>query len=108
MRTSSAVVAAIALTLVGFLGVMMLAASGLSWAGSGFTIAEYPDSDDSERVIGLTLGALGVALWALVSALMVWGGGPAGQGDRRAVRVVVGAGAVLVVALFVAVVPVRP
>jgi len=108
MRTGSAVLAAVAMTLVGLFGVIMLTASGLSWAGSGFTIAEYPDSDDSERVIGLTLGALGVAIWALVSALMVWGGGPAGHGDRRAVRVVVGAGAVLVAAIFLAVVPVRP
>lgn len=109
MRTTSAIVTAIAATIVGLFGVGMLTASGLSWAGSGFTVLEYSDSDDGERAIGMTMGALGVVVWLVLSLVLLRPtvGGPS-RGGRIAVLLALGAGAVIVLGFFaVALVPVH-
>lgn len=109
MRTTSAIVTAIAATLVGLFGVGMLTASGLSWVSSGFTVLEYSDSDDGERAIGMTMGALGVVVWLVLSLVLLRPTlGGSGRGGRIAVRLVLAAGAVIVLGFFaVALVPVH-
>ena len=80
----------------------MITASGLSWTGSGLTVLEYADSDDGERVIGMTMGALGIAAWPLLSLiLMRLASGVSDRGGRLAVRSVLGVGTALVLGLFI-------
>lgn len=109
MRTSSAIFTAVAATIAGLLGVGMLTASGLSWVDSGFSVLEYADSDDSERAIGMTMGAVGVGVWLVLSLALVRSTlAGSRRGGRIAVRLVLGAGAMLVLGFFVvALVPVH-
>lgn len=102
MRTTSSVFSAIVATILGLFGVVMLGASGLSWSGSGFAILKYSDSDDSERFIGMVMGALALTAWLLLSAAIAWlGGRNSGRGGRVAIWITLTVGALLVWGLFV-------
>lgn len=103
MRTTSAVFSAIAATVLGLFGVLMLGASGLSWSGSQFAVLEYADSDDTERTIGIAIGILGLASWLLLSTGLIWLEIRSSRRGRVAVWVVLAAGALLVLGLFVAI-----
>lgn len=104
MRTTSALFSAIAATILGLFGVVILGASGLSWSGSGFAILEYSDSDDSERFIGLVMGVLALVSWLLLSVALAWlAGRDSGRGGRVAIWITLSAGVLLVLGLFVAI-----
>jgi hypothetical protein len=103
---------AIAATLIGLFGTLMLGAAGLSsagpglsWAGPGVTVIEYSDSDDAERAIGIGMGIIALVVWLilLLSAVLVGLRGDSPTRERRAtVWSVVGLSAVLVQGALIA------
>lgn len=109
---------AIAATLIGLLGNLMLGAAGLSlagpglsWAGPGATVIEYSDSDDTERAIGIGMGIIALAVWLvlLLAAVLVGLRGDRPTRERRAtVWILVGLSTVLVLAMLIAVLATPP
>ena len=89
MRITGALLLSVAALLFGLFGVVMLGASGLTSAGPGITVIPYSDSDDSERAIGIGMGAVGLGIWVvgLLGAALV---GLRGSSPARGRRVVVG------------------
>lgn len=111
MRITGAIALTLLAALAGLFGVLMLGASGLTVAGPGVTVIPYSDSDDSERAIGLAMGAVGLGIWVvgLIGAALV---GLRGARPRTGRRVVVGIalalGAAVVLAGLIAVLSVAP
>ncbi len=102
---------AIAATLIGLFGNLILGAAGLSWAGPGVTVIEYSDSDDTERAIGIGMGTIALVVWLvlLLSALLVGLRGDRPTRERRAtVWSVVGLSMVLVLGVLIAVLATPP
>lgn len=101
----------IAATLLGLFGVLMLGVSGLSWAGPGFTVIQYSDSDDTERSIGIGMGIIALVAWFLLllsASLVGLRGGRPTRARRVAVWIVVGMSAVLVLGLTIVVLSTPP
>ncbi len=106
MRITGALLLSVAATLSGLLGVLMLGASGLTLAGPGITVIPYSDSDDSERAIGLAMGALGLGIWiiGLIGAALVGlRGSRSGRGRRVIVGITLAIAAAVVLAGLIAV-----
>jgi hypothetical protein len=106
MRITGALLLSVAAALSGLLGVLMLGASGLTLAGPGITVIPYSDSDDSERAIGLAMGALGLGIWiiGLIGAALVGlRGSRSGRGRRVIVGITLAIAAAVVLAGLIAV-----
>ncbi|MFS0793674.1 hypothetical protein [Microbacterium sp. 1P10AE] len=106
MRITGALLLSVAAALSGLVGVLMLGASGLTLAGPGITVIPYSDSDDSERAIGLAMGALGLGIWiiGLIGAALVGlRGSRSGRGRRVIVGITLAIAAAVVLAGLVAV-----
>ena len=103
MRIVGSVSLAIAATLAGLFGALMLGLSGLTLAGPGLTVIEYSDSDDSERSIGIGMDIIALVVWLmLLSSALVTGlrGGDPTRGRHTTAWVIVALGtAVVLVAL---------
>lgn len=111
MRITGALALTIAATLAGLFGVLMLGASGLTVAGPGVTVIPYSDSDDSERAIGIAMGAVGLGIWivGLIGAALVGlRGSRPGRGRRVVVGIALALGAAVVLAGLIAVLTVAP
>ncbi|MFG6475087.1 hypothetical protein ACFXP7_01725 [Microbacterium sp. P06] len=111
MRIAVSVSLTIAATVLGLFGVLMLGVSGLSWAGPGFTIIEYSDSDDGERSTGIGMGIIALVTWlvAVMSAALVGLRGESPRPTQRAtVWILLGASAVLVLGLTILVLSTPP
>ena len=106
MRITGALLLSVAAALSGLVGVLMLGASGLTLAGPGITVIPYSDSDDSERAIGLAMGALGlgICIIGLIGAALVGlRGSRSGRGRRVIVGITLAIAAAVVLAGLVAV-----
>lgn len=106
MRITGALLLSVAAALSGLLGVLMLGASGLTLAGPGITVIPSSDSDDSERAIGLAMGALGLGIWiiGLIGAALVGlRGSRSGRGRRVIVGITLAIAAAVVLAGLIAV-----
>ena len=82
MRIVGSLILALAGTVVGLFGALMLALAGVHW-DSGLVVAQLSDSDDSERAIGIAMGVAGLAGWAALSFIAAY----AGLGGQRPSRV---------------------
>lgn len=118
VRIVGSVSLAIAATIIGLFGNLMLGAAGLSlagpglsWAGPGVTVIEYSDSDGTERAIGIGMGIIALVVWLvlLLSAVPVGLRGDRPTRERRAtVWSVVGLSMVLVLGMLIAVLATPP
>ncbi|MEV7799961.1 hypothetical protein AB0O14_12780 [Microbacterium foliorum] len=111
MRIVGSAFLAIAATLIGLFGNLILGAAGLSLAGPGLTVIEYSDSDDTERAIGIGMGVIALVVWLvlLLSAVFVGLSGDRPTRERRAtVWSVVGLSMVLVLGMLIAVLATPP
>ncbi|WP_460815536.1 hypothetical protein [Microbacterium petrolearium] len=98
-------------TLLGLYGALLLGLSGFSLVGPGPIVIEYSDADDTERSLGIAMGFAALLTWLVALPL----GGVVGLGgdDRshaRRVRtwILLGASALLVLALTIAVLSISP
>jgi hypothetical protein len=111
MRFAGAILLVVAATLGGLFGLLMLGASGLTFAGPGITAIPYSDADDSERAIGITTGAMGVGIW-IVGLVIAWvvglRGAELGRGRRVGVWMALALGTAVVLAGLIAVLSVPP
>lgn len=111
MRIVGSVSLAIAATLIGLFGDLMLGVSGLSGAGPGLTVIEYSDSDDTERAIGIGMGVVALIVWLvlLLSAVLVGLRGGRPTRERRAtVWIVAGLSTLLVLGALIVVLATPP
>ncbi len=102
---------AIAATLIGLFGNLMLGAAGLSLAGPGLTVIEYSDSDDTERAIGIGMGVIALVFWLVLlpSAVLVGLRGSRPTRERRAtVWIIAGLSTALVLGMLIAVLATPP
>lgn len=67
MRIVGGIVLVIVAMAAGLFGALMLGVSGVSWAGPGFTVIPYSDSDDGERAIGIGMGVVALGAWVLLT-----------------------------------------
>lgn len=110
-RTVGAILLAVAATLVGLFGVVMLGAAGLTAAGPGLTVIPSSDSDDSERAIGIAMGVAGLVAWLagfLSAAAVGFRGTRPSRGRRITVSIVLGISSVVMLAALIAVLSATP
>ncbi len=110
-RTVGAILLAVAATLVGLFGVVMLGAAGLTAAGPGLTVIPYSDSDDSERAIGIAMGVAGLVAWLagfLSAAAVGFRGTRPSRGRRITVSIVLGISSIVMLAALIAVLSATP
>lgn len=111
MRIVGSVFLAIAATLVGLFGTLMLGLAGLSLAGPGLTVIEYSDSDDTERAIGIGMGVVALTAWLILllpAALVGLRGDRPTHARRATVWIIVGLSAALVLGTLIAVLATPP
>jgi hypothetical protein len=111
VRIVGSVFLAIAATLVGLFGTLMLGLAGLSLAGPGLTVIEYSDSDDTERAIGIGMGVIALTAWLILllpAALVGLRGGRPTRERRATVWIIVGLSAALVLGTLIAVLATPP
>jgi len=88
VRSLGVIILAIIATLAGLFGVMSFGLSGLTLAGPGLMVIEYPDSDDFERSSGIVAGLIELTIWLLLIVTAVIAGFRGGR-PTRARRAVV-------------------
>lgn len=111
VRTTGAILLAVAATVVGLFGVMMLGAAGLTAAGPGLTVISYSDSDDSERAIGIAMGVAGLVVWlaGFLSAVAVgFRGARPSRGRRITVGIVLAISTIVMLAALIVVLSATP
>lgn len=111
MRITGTIALTMLAALAGLFGVLMLGASGLTLAGPGMSVIPYSDSDDSERAIGIAMGAVGLGIWVaglIGAALVGLRGSRPGRGRRVVVGIALTLGAAVVLAGLIAVFSVAP
>lgn len=87
MRIIGSLFLALAATIVGLLGVLMIGLAGVHWDG-GLVVAQLSDSDDTERALGIAMGVGGLLGWVGLSCAAAYAG-LGGQRPSRASRIAV-------------------
>ncbi len=103
MRIAGSLILALAGTIVGLFGVLMLGLAGVHW-DNGLVVAQLSDSDDTERTLGIAMGVFGLMGWAGLLCAAAYAG-LGGQRPSRARRIVIwtmlGLGVAIVAGAFV-------